>query len=339
MYALFCLNTMNLKMRLSIIVPCYNMEKYIFRCLSSLLNQDIPCSEYEILVVNDGSVDGTLSILNEMAELHSCIRVITTANQGAGSARNTGIQMAKGTYIWFVDGDDWVAPNSLKTLLQLAETNDLDILRFDYWHVNKYIKPEKQIECPDLVYFSPLDFFRKKIKQRFFLFSQFLKRRIITENQLQFQALRMCEDVPFLSEFVMHAKKIGVIDSVVYFYYNRSNSLVNSINISRSQDAFEAYGQLKKITLPYMGYKKFANYINKVTMIQILKEFNLYKRLTKEEQRKFVQAFNESELSDFSIVYMDVSVRKVIYALTIKHPQFFFFLCRVWFRCERFLKN
>lgn len=100
-------------MFLSFIVPVYNTEKYLAECLDSLLEQDIPYEEYEIICVNDGSTDGSLDILRRYAEAHSNVIVVDKENGGVASARNAGLDAACGDYIWFFDSDDIIHPNIL----------------------------------------------------------------------------------------------------------------------------------------------------------------------------------------------------------------------------------
>lgn len=117
-------------MKISFVIPCYNMELYLEECIDSLLNQQLLISEYEIIIVNDESKDSTLKIANEYAEKHLNIKVVDKKNAGVGAARNSGYDIAKGNYIYFLDPDDYIANNTLSTLLKIAEDNSLDILTF-----------------------------------------------------------------------------------------------------------------------------------------------------------------------------------------------------------------
>ena len=98
-------------MILSIIIPVYNVEKYVEKCIRSCENQDIPKENYEVIVVNDGSPDGSLAIVERLANEFSNIKVINQENKGLSMARNTGLEAAKGEYVWFVDSDDWIEEN------------------------------------------------------------------------------------------------------------------------------------------------------------------------------------------------------------------------------------
>lgn len=133
--------------KLSIIVPVYNVARYLRKCVDSLLAQDLPASDYEIILVDDGSTDGSAAICDEYASRSSVhplahssiegplIRVIHQPNAGVGAARNAGLKVAKGEYIQFVDSDDYLEPNVLGTLMAQVEREKLDVLRFDYRNV------------------------------------------------------------------------------------------------------------------------------------------------------------------------------------------------------------
>ena len=120
----------NIKKRLSIIVPVYNVEKYIERCLLSLLNQDIPKSEYEIIVVNDGTPDNSADIAQSIADKNENIIVIHRENGGLSAARNTGMEHVHGEYVMFVDSDDYIEPNVLASIFKSANSGNVDMLAF-----------------------------------------------------------------------------------------------------------------------------------------------------------------------------------------------------------------
>ena len=117
--------------RLSFIVPFYNVEPYIEECIRSLYNQDVPQEEYEVICVDDCSPDGSRAIVEHLQKEYPTLRLLTHAtNKRQGGARNTGLREAKGEYVWFVDSDDYLKPNCLKDMLELAEKEDLDVLKF-----------------------------------------------------------------------------------------------------------------------------------------------------------------------------------------------------------------
>lgn len=116
-------------MRLSIIIPVFNVEKYIEKCLESILHQDILDKEYEILLLNDGSTDNSYEISKKYASIYSNIRLFSHSNIGLSGTRNRGIREAKGDYLWFIDSDDWIENNCLGSIIKKLETNP-DVLSF-----------------------------------------------------------------------------------------------------------------------------------------------------------------------------------------------------------------
>lgn len=113
---------------ISMILPAYNVEKYIENCIESCERQDIPKNNYEIIVVNDGSTDGTLCVVESLVTKYSNIRIVNQPNQGVSVARNNGFKEAKGKYIWFIDPDDEISSNCLSSLISIMEKQNLEAL-------------------------------------------------------------------------------------------------------------------------------------------------------------------------------------------------------------------
>ena len=112
---------------LSIIIPVYNVEKYVRKTLESIFESALPKSELEVIVVNDGTKDNSMSIVNEFAAKFDNLRVINQENQGLSGARNTGLKAAHGKYVWFVDSDDWVESGILEHLVKRLRVSDDDV--------------------------------------------------------------------------------------------------------------------------------------------------------------------------------------------------------------------
>ena len=141
-------------MRLSIIIPVYNVAEYIEKCVYSLLQQDIPTEEFEIIIINDGSPDNSREVVMNLMKTVNNIVFIDQENRGVSMARNAGIAKAKGEFILPVDPDDYILPNTLKINLEHAEKNNLDVLYLSFeilnaagkpvWHTD-YAIQEKQV--------------------------------------------------------------------------------------------------------------------------------------------------------------------------------------------------
>lgn len=113
-------------MKISIIIPVYNTERYVEQCLMSCLEQDMTSNEYEIVVVNDGTKDNSMSIVERIADNNKNIRIVSQENKGLSAARNTGLDYAQGKYVWFVDSDDWIERNCLASMIEKLEQDDIE---------------------------------------------------------------------------------------------------------------------------------------------------------------------------------------------------------------------
>lgn len=134
-------------MKLSIIIPMFNVELYIEKCLLSCLHQDVPSSEYEIVVVNDGSPDNSLQIAEHIASTVDNVTVVSQENGGLSVARNTGLLHAKGEYVWFVDSDDWIEENCLAGILKRLDKTQPDFLQLQYRLAYDDESNDKDVYC------------------------------------------------------------------------------------------------------------------------------------------------------------------------------------------------
>lgn len=216
---------------ISIIVPVYNVELYLEKCLTSLLKQDIPYSEYEIIVVNDGSTDTSGEIINRFCCKYSSIILIEQENKGLSEARNTGLNAAKGKYIWFVDSDDSVENNVLKQLLGYCSLNDLDLLDFRFDKLDergnlivgkKYLPNFEMNRVVDSATYLNNYTFESGVWH--YLFSHdFLKK-----NRLRFIPGIFHEDEEFTSRSLFFSSRIMVVENISYHYLIRRNSIITT---------------------------------------------------------------------------------------------------------------
>lgn len=211
-------------MRLSIIVPMYNCEKYISTCIDSLIDQDILSEEYEIIVINDGSTDNSEHIVDKYINNHKNIRIISVKNGGQSRARNIGIDNAKGEYLFFVDSDDYIATNSLKNIIHKAIKYKLDMIFFDLQQVyderKKYCEYDKD-SILDIK--SGIEYFGENNVNNgpwhYLISSKFIKK-----YGLKFIEGRFCEDGMFLISSLFEADRVSYYNADVYRYVVRSNS-------------------------------------------------------------------------------------------------------------------
>lgn len=232
-------------MKLSIIVPIYNVAPYLRKCVDSLLVQDI--SDYEIILVNDGSTDDSGWIADEIVKdavgnektnnqlpiaNSPTLHVIHQSNAGLSAARNTGIAAATGDYILFVDSDDYLQPNTLGDLLKQAERDNLDVLRFRYQNVRESgeaFAPYKDMTNYNDYSSTPTDgltFLNERMGTQCYAV-QFLVRREIALQE-QFTPGIYFEDTDWTPRMLLRAKRVASTDLVVYSYLWREGSITLS---------------------------------------------------------------------------------------------------------------
>ena len=204
-------------LRVSIIIPCYNMEKYLPTCLNSILDQGMEATEYEVIIVDDESADQTLNIARKYESAHDNFRVIDKKNAGVGAARNTGLDAAHGMYVYFLDPDDYLAQNCLPIVLSRAEVANLDILTFDSKRVSKsefsrfsdtsLIQVSSQsIEVTDGIEFIA----KRKFSNEIWWY--IIKRSFLKENGLRFIEGRWMEDAILTAQLFCRAQRMGHLD-------------------------------------------------------------------------------------------------------------------------------
>ncbi len=218
-------------MKYSFIVPVYNGEIYIERCLSSLLNQTY--DNFEIIIINDGSTDKSLSKLKSYAKKNKQIRVFSTVNKGVSSARNYGIKKSTGDYIVFVDIDDLVNKDMLFFIQKAIEINgQADLIKYKYLSVDEFenIKEEHNVELESELLNGPNAFVKlveKKIPFDMNCIYAF-KSIYFRDNQFEFETGRYHEDFGLIPFMVFNAKDIILINKILYYYIQTDNSITRN---------------------------------------------------------------------------------------------------------------
>lgn len=207
-------------MQLSIVIPCYNMEHYLPECLDSLFQQNLELSDFEVIVVNDGSEDGTLRIAETYAETHGNIKIIDKKNAGVGAARNSGYDLAAGKYLYFLDPDDYLAQNTLPTLIGIMAENSLDILTFKSKSVVKKRYPfsensaelDLKLEIHDGISYIA----SRKHQNEIWWF--LIDRAFMQATGIRFIEGKWMEDAILTSELFCEARRMAHVDFDVHRY-------------------------------------------------------------------------------------------------------------------------
>ena len=224
--------------KISVIVPVYNVEKYLRRCLDSIFAQQYP--DAEVICVNDGSTDTSPAILEEYAAKHGNLRIVTQPNRGLGAARNAGMDAARGEYIFFVDSDDFLAPGYFSAAVEKLEADGADLIMFNpiiYDHRTGRTHP----------YRSMIDFYRFSraggfpVAEHPLLLSfngcwdKVCRRSRLAENGIRFPCPRIYEDVTFGISAQVCARKISVHKEGFYYYRKNTGSSITDRELNNKR--------------------------------------------------------------------------------------------------------
>ena len=235
----------------TIIVPIYNAQATLHRCVESVLNQEF--TDFELVLADDGSQDGSAVLCDQFAQADSRVRVLHKANSGVSDTRNQAMAQARGEYLQFLDADDWITPNATKLLVRSARQHQCDLVVADFYRVvGERVSPKGDIdeegpftreEFAAHMMENPADFYYGV------LWNKLYRRTIIEAGRLRFQReLSWCEDFLFNLEYLKHVRLAAAVPEPVYYYVRRENSLVMTESTPRKAL------QIKRKTFAY--YKR-----------------------------------------------------------------------------------
>ena len=350
-------------MLISVIIPAYNTEKYIGRCLDSVCSQTY--KDIEIIVVDDASTDGTLQIIKEYADKDSRVRIISQpTNKGNGIGRNTAIRDSHGKYIMFVDSDDYIEHNAVELLVDKAKEKYPDFVMYGFRCVRENKKGEKKskdiipkfsddVENP--VLFNEYLTFQKNVNVA--AWSYFCKRDFLVDNGIFFdESGRYFEDVIFTSSLIYNAQRIGVLPLALYSYFDRKTSITRALSQKTVNDRVEAYVGLKEFLKEkgtFQQYKESYIYcfVHSVFIMPYSdfirmeeKDGQVYDFLRKLSQADIVRDFYRLQFSAFSIdsekddIKDQKHMKSMVYFIS-RHFDFSVLFYRACFRIGKFLRH
>lgn len=202
--------------KISVIIPVYNSENYLEKCLDSVVNQTL--KDIEIIIINDSSKDNSLKIIKKYQKKYENIILINNKiNLGIGKSRNKGLEIATGEYITFLDSDDYIALDGYEIAYKYIKKNKLDFITNDYYKVEN-----NQINIFETKYFDISTLNKNPeiiVKMNYGPANKIIKNSIIKENDIKFEENLKYEDVPFVSKALLYSNKIGHLNKP-YYYYN-----------------------------------------------------------------------------------------------------------------------
>lgn len=254
--------------KVSIIIPVYNAEKYIEKCLSSVVNQTL--KEIEIIVINDGSTDNSQDIINKYKENYpELIKAKTIENVGVAKARNKGLEMAEGKYVGFVDSDDYIEETMYEKLYNKAQEENADIV------VSAYYKNKKDEILEHKK--GNLEQYNKSIKENPnifldtvpYLWNKIFKRELITQNCTSFSKLDIFEDLVFTYKLYIHANKISKVDEALYYYITKDTTSLTANFSEKFLDIIPAIKELKEYFKQNNCYEDLEDYLIYISLKHI----------------------------------------------------------------------
>ena len=234
-----------MKPLLTVVIPVYNVEKYLKRCIESILIQE--WKNYDILLVDDGSTDNSPQICDDYAKAYDFISVIHKKNGGLSAARNTGISHAEGEYVYFPDSDDWIEPNTFSDLAEVIESDQYDIISFN----REFVKSEADIIKSDSKQSKRLTG-KEALVEMFsygfitgFANDKIYRKALFTKNNIQFPVGKYYEDLGTNYKLFLAAKKIYATNQKYYHYLiDNPDSITQSWNEKKFSDMFGFYKEV-----------------------------------------------------------------------------------------------
>lgn len=253
-----------MKPMVSVIVPVYNAEQTLRRCVTSILEQQF--TDLELLLVDDGSTDASGELCDEFAARDARVTVLHQENAGVSAARNHALEQAKGTYLQFLDSDDWITPDATRSLVRAAETHHCDLVIADFYRVvGERLSRKGDIDEDGLLtreeyaahmMENPADFYYGV------LWNKLYRRELVERYQLRMDPdISWCEDFLFNLEYIRRADRFYALSVPIYYYVKTRGSLASqSLSISKTVKMklmiFESYHQFYKDVLDEEGYER-----------------------------------------------------------------------------------
>ncbi|WP_295722231.1 glycosyltransferase family 2 protein [uncultured Methanobrevibacter sp.] len=316
--------------KVSVIIPVYNVEDYLQRCLDSIIYQTL--DDIEIICINDESTDSSLEILKEYAKRDNRIIIKSQENQGLSGARNHGIRIASGEYYYFIDSDDWIELDALEKLYYHAVSNDSEIVFFNFIEHLKSNKTINKIYLPvDKEDYSNFVFdytYNKRLvmNNQFVVWNKFFKASLIKDNNLIFH-FRLFEDFAFHVETLFLAKKVSYLPEILH-HYNRLNqdSLQNKkTSYNKRLVIFDVFDLVEEILIKYDKVDEFKTNFAELKINESYANFNLLSQEFREEYyNKMRDEFLKMELDSDILSEIPYKLYKFyIFVINFNHIEIF----------------
>ena len=272
-------------MKFSIIMPVYNVEKYVKKCIESIFEQTY--KNYELIIVNDGSTDSSSKIIKKTIKNHKDVKYVEKKNGGLSDARNFGLKYATGDYIWFIDSDDYIRKDALEIL---NNNSGADIISFGFYKVINGKINEVKIKNEDL---EPVKRYLLNVPSACM---KVYKRSLFTNNNIMFEKGKYYEDLGLTPTLINYTKSFSFINECLYYYFIRKGSIINNDTFNeKKDDKFWAINNvLNNVPNEYYDELEYICIKNLIIMysIDILKHSkSIYKSRVKKLNDFFIEHF------------------------------------------------
>ncbi|MFT4803185.1 MAG: glycosyltransferase involved in cell wall biosynthesis [Mariniflexile sp.] len=326
-------------MLLSVIIPVYNVEKYIEKCILSVVNNNLPVEDFEIIVVDDDSPDNSVSIVRSMMTGYAQIKLISQKNKGLGGARNTGILNASGKYVLFLDADDYLKENALKYVITFASENKLDILEFGAIGVGeKGDEVYRNSKLTDIIlsgfeYLDNSNYMNSACNKLYAV-------SFLNKYALRFKERIFIEDFEFNTRAFYYANKVQAIANILGSFVQTANSITRNVDSEKNLKMVEDIREVIDLTLKFEEeVSNFRPNINKifkkrVAFLTVTLLYNLMKLSIVKKQRKLII----EDLKRKKLYPIKTPIRnknKNLFRVVVNNEFVFFQLCNL----KQLLKN
>lgn len=303
--------------KVSIVVPVYNVEDYVSNCIKSILQQTF--RNYELIVVNDGSTDNSLSELQNFSD--SRLKIFSQENRGLSGARNTGIKHAKGKYITFIDSDDWISKDYLETMMYYADKYNADIVSIkecvvDY-HNSFYCKKRKFRVFNQNAANALFSFFDTN-----FAWGKLIKREIISKHNIYFPEGRNYEDIGTMYRIYYFANIVVISNKANYFYREREGSITFTRKTKDIDDKIHFIKEMNKKEELFNKYEYWDLYVL-IKIFGAISDVYKVKNISDNQKRKYIKVlYSLSKKHKLKLRYFKITnsiFRAILIKLKLAH--------------------
>ena len=284
-------------MKLSIVVPVYNVERYVRKCILSIINQDDEIfKSLELIIINDGTKDKSVEQIQDLADKFENIKLVNQENLGLSMARNNGMKIAKGDYVWFVDSDDWISRNAVKTIMPYLD-NVNDIITINYITVTEKGEFPNSTPFNEVKTLSGKESFRKKCEFGTMAQRGIYRKEFMSKNNLSFMPGVYNQDDELCVRASYLAGRVTLLPQPVYYFLRttgeKHKSIMNTVNPKYGFDYLAVSKSLYDFSKKYVAERDLKQRFAFHIAVLINNGLNSISKCSEKDQQRFCELYNE----------------------------------------------